>query len=218
MAVISDRQELTPQNALIFRLTHIDNVAWILDNGLHCKASNVGDPNFVAIGNPDLIQKRTTRRVSAGAGGTLDTYVPFYFTPWSMMLYNLRTGWDGMTRRTPQELVFFVVSLRSLAEHGVPFVFSDRHAFINLATFSTSLDNLKGLPWKLWQNRDFSRNPNDPEKAERYQAEALVHRHLPSREDRRHRCSGDPERTRVEAMVDNCGGQVEVICRRDWFF
>ena len=37
----------------IFRVTHIDNVLWVLDNGLHCKESGVQDPNFVGIGNTD---------------------------------------------------------------------------------------------------------------------------------------------------------------------
>ena len=39
-------------------------------------------------------------------------------------------------RRTPLELVFFVASLRSLQARGVPFVFTDRHAFMRLARFS----------------------------------------------------------------------------------
>ena len=72
--------ELTPDNALVFRLTHIENVAWILRHGLHCKASEKQDPQFVTIGNPDLIQKRTQRIVPTGPGGTLDHYIPFYFT------------------------------------------------------------------------------------------------------------------------------------------
>ena len=129
--------------------------------------------------DPDLIQKRTQRIVPTGPGGTLDHYIPFYFTPCSMMLYNIRTGWNNMTRRTPQELVFFVASLRSLAAHGISFVFSDRHAILSLAMFSTSLNDIDHLGWQYWQQRDFRRDSDRPEKTELYQAEALVHRHLP---------------------------------------
>ena len=71
MPVINSVSELTPEEALIFRVTHIDNVAWILEHGLYCKASDLQDPNFVAIGNPDLIQKRTQRRVPMGPRDTL---------------------------------------------------------------------------------------------------------------------------------------------------
>ena len=164
--MIDSVSELTPEKALIFRVTHIDNVAWILDHGLHCRASGLQDPNFVSIGNPDLIHERRRQRVPIAPGDTLDHYIPFYFTPCSMMLYNLRTGWNNMTRRTPAEL----------QARGVPFVFTDRHAFMRLAKILASLNDLEHLAWTHWQQRDFRRDPNDPEKTERYQAETLVHR------------------------------------------
>ena len=210
--------ELTPDNALVFRLTHIENVAWILRHGLHCKASEEQDPQFVTIGNPDLIQKRTQRIVPTGPGGTLDHYIPFYFTPCSMMLYNIRTGWNDMTRRTPQELVFFVVSLRSLAAHEISFVFSDRHAIMSLAIFSTSLNDLDHLRWQYWKQRDFMRDTDRPEKTELYQAEALVHRHLPPAHLNGIVCSHADTRASVDEMVQNCGVQIEVVQRQDWFF
>ena len=128
--MLSNVSELTPERALIFRVTHVDNLPWTLDHGLHCKASGVQDPNFVEIGNTDLIRKRPMRTVPVAPGRTLDHYVPFYFTPCSPMLYNIRTGWNNVTQRSSKDLVFLVVSLRSLATHGVPFVFSDRHAFM----------------------------------------------------------------------------------------
>ena len=218
MAVIAGLNELTPDKALIFRVTHIENVAWILDHGLHCKASNVQDPDFVAIGNPDLIQKRQRRSVLAGTGGTLDHYIPFYFTPCSVMLFNLRTGWNGMTRRTPQELVFFVASLRTLDRCGIPFVFSDRHAFMQWAKFWTSLDHLDNLPWTYWQERDFKQDPDHPEKKERYQAEALVHRHLRSEYIDAIVCGDEDARARVDGMVRHGDCRMEIVCRRSWFF
>ncbi|MEK6712375.1 MAG: DarT ssDNA thymidine ADP-ribosyltransferase family protein, partial [Nitrospinota bacterium] len=49
---------LNPGKALIFRITHVDNVPWILDHGIHCRNSEEVDPNFVDIGNPELIGKR----------------------------------------------------------------------------------------------------------------------------------------------------------------
>ena len=216
--MITDMSELMPENALIFRVTHIDNVPWVLANGLHCKESGVQDPNFVGIGNTDLIQKRTAKQVPAGPGETLAHYVPFYFTPCSPMLYNIRTGWSGITRRSPSELVFLVVSLRSLAAHGVPFVFADRHALLNMAKFSTTLDELDNLAWESWQQRDFQRDPNDPGKVERYQAEALIHRHLPAERIEAIACSREQERAHVAEMVQNHGEQIEVVCRQDWFF
>jgi hypothetical protein len=83
---------LKPENGLIFRITHIANVPWILEHGLHCRNSPERDPNYVEIGNPELIQKRTQRPVPIPPGGVLSDYIPFYFTPHSPMLLNIKTG------------------------------------------------------------------------------------------------------------------------------
>lgn len=216
--MITDLSELTPAKALIFRVTHIDNVPWVLANGLHCMKSKAQDPNFVSIGNTDLIQKRTAWQVPAGPGETLAHYVPFYFTPCSPMLYNIRTGWRDIVIRSRSELVFLVVSLRTLLAHGVPFVYTDRHALLYMAKFSTRLDELDNLPWESWRQRDFQRDPNDPGKTERYQAEALIHRHLPAERIEAIVCSRKQERATVAKMVQNHGKQIQVVCRKDWFF
>jgi hypothetical protein len=89
-------KDLNPEKALIFRITHRDNLPWILANGLHCANSGVRDPTFVPIGNRDLINRRASRTLPAPFQGTLSDYVPFYFTPFSPMLLNIKTGWGGI--------------------------------------------------------------------------------------------------------------------------
>jgi ssDNA thymidine ADP-ribosyltransferase, DarT len=106
--------DLNAQKALIFRIVHRDNVPWMLDNGLHCPNSSIKDVNYVSIGNPELIGKRASRCVPCPPGGTLSDYVPFYFTPWSPMLYNIKTGWGGIRKRPNEEIVILVSSLRRL--------------------------------------------------------------------------------------------------------
>ena len=118
---------LTAENALIFRITHKNNLPWILGNGLHCGNSKSRDPNFVKIGMTDLIDKRNTWVVPRKPGGTLSDYVPFYFTPRSMMAFNIHTGrnvrqWDNA------EIIILVTSLPHLREQGVPFLITDKHA------------------------------------------------------------------------------------------
>lgn len=65
-------------------------------------------------------------------------------------------------------------SLRGLAECGVPAVFSDRHACLQTAQLFTSLEDLDKIDWDILQRRDFRRDVDDPERTDRYQAEALV--------------------------------------------
>ena len=104
-------QTLTPERALIFRITHRANLPWILENGLHCQSAAASDSNFVSIGNPELIDRRRGRPVTIPPGGTLNDYVPFYFTPYSPMLYNIRTGYAGIPQRKNEEIAVLVSSL-----------------------------------------------------------------------------------------------------------
>jgi len=169
---------LNADRARIFRITHRDNVPWILDHGLHAPKGRVLDPNFRNIGNLDLIDKRAHRVVRVGPGGTLGDYVPFYFTPFSIMMFNIHTGYN--VRQVPnEEVVILVSSLNKVAELRIPFVFTDQHAYPLMANYFTDLKNLDQVDWDLLNRRDFKHDPDDPGKKERYQAEALVWQHLP---------------------------------------
>jgi len=122
-------KDLNPTKALIFRITHRSNVPWILDHGVHCRNSANVDPNYVNIGNVDLIQKRHYHPVRHAMGGTLSDYVPFYFTPFSPMMYNIKTGWNGIKQRQNDEIVFLVSSLFGVSDLQLPFLFTDMHAY-----------------------------------------------------------------------------------------
>ena len=100
---------LNPEKALIFRIVHVANVPWILEHGgLHCRNSPEQDPDYVNIGSVELIEKRSRRVVPIPPGGTLSDYVPFYFTPFSMMMYKIKTGHGGITQRKNRDIVIFV--------------------------------------------------------------------------------------------------------------
>lgn len=169
---------LNPEKALIWRITHIRNMPWVFRNGLHCRNSATQDPNYFNIGNLELIDRRTHREVPIPPGGTLSDYIPFCFTPFSPMMLNIHTG-RGVVQRNNDEICIMVSSLHKLHELGHSFVFTDRHAYTSLAEFFSDLADLKAIDWPLLQARDFKRDPNDPIKVERYQAEALVHSEIP---------------------------------------
>jgi len=209
---------LNAERALIFRITHIRNVPWILRNGLHCANSGTRDPDFVTIGNVDLIAKRTTRQVSVPPHGTLADYIPFYFTPKSPMHYNIHTGYRGLPQVSRSDLVFLVSSLRKLAAAGIPFVFTDRHAYTEMAAFFTSLDDLDRIDWPLLRRSDFRRDPDDPDKFPRYEAEALVHRELAIPHLSGIVCYDEPALATLARMREDAGVGVELVIRRNWYF
>ena len=161
---------LSPDRARIFRITHVNNLPWLLRNGLHCASSGVRDPDFVTIGNPDIIGRRTSRTVPLAPGGVLEDYVPFYFTPCSVMLFNIVTGYNDITKRERDEIIIIVSSLEMLEANGVEFVFTDRHALVAYAQFFSDVRDLDRIDWELLRARDFSRSDTDFGKVERYQA------------------------------------------------
>lgn len=209
---------LNPDKALIFRITHIENVPWILDHGLHCRNSTTRDPHYHEIGNPDLIGKRAHRIVPIPPGGTLSDYVPFYFTPHSPMLLNIKTGHNGMRQTPMPDIVILVSSLHALTAHSLPFLFTDRHAYLTAAEFFADLKYLDRIDWGILQARDFRRNPNDPGKFERYQAEALIHRHLPVSALIGMGCRGPQQEADLRAQVEKRGLPLKVLVKGDWYF
>lgn len=103
---------LNPEKALIWRIVYRSNLPWILENGLHCSNSAAQSPTWVNIGNEDLINRRSHRAVPLLPGGTLSDYVPFYFTPFSPMMYNIYTGRGGVKQRRNDEILILVSTLQ----------------------------------------------------------------------------------------------------------
>ena len=211
-------RDLNPDKALIFRITHRDNVPWILDNGLHSRNSGVAAPNFVAIGNLELIDKRQKRNVPIPPAGTLSNYIPFYFTPYSPMMLNIKTGHGGIRTRRNDEIVIVVTSLHRLQKEKVKFVFTDRHAYLRAAEFSSDLGDLNRIDWDILQNRDFRRDPDNPEKFERYQAEALVHQHLPISALLGIACYDSTTKTGLMAETAERNLDLKILDQPNWYF
>ena len=211
-------QYISAERALIFRITHADNIPWILANGLRCKNSDISDPEFVSIGNPELISKRALRCVPIPPGGTLSDYIPFYFTPFSPMMYNIKTGYGGIRQVHNADIVIMVSSLHKLAEEGVSAVYTDRHAYLRTARFFSPLTDLDKIDWALLRRRDFRRDSDDPGKLDRYQAEALVHSYLPVELLLGIICHGENERMSISRAIEEAGMELNAVARPDWYF
>lgn len=209
---------LNPEKALIWRITHCNNLPWILDNGLHCGNSNIKAPHWVSIGNPELTGKRASHPVPLPPGGYLNDYVPFYFTPFSVMMRNIHTGWGGVEQRPNAEIVILVSSIRHVHKLGLRYLFTDSHAYYQYANFYSDLADLDKIDWPLLQRRDFKRDPDDPAKFERYQAEALIHEHLPIQGVLGIVCCTEAlkQSTELEIKARNLSLQVHV--RTGWYF
>ncbi|HSX50426.1 MAG TPA: DUF4433 domain-containing protein [Cellvibrio sp.] len=208
---------LNPNKALIFRIVHKDNIPWILKNGLHCGNDVNQSPHWVHIGNPELIEKRARHPVPAGVGGVLNDYVPFYFTPFSPMMANIHSG-RSVKQHPNAEIVILVSNLYRVRQLNLNYIFSNSHAYYNWANFYTDLKDLDKIDWKILQARDFKRDPNDPAKFERYQAEALVHRHCPVSALEGIVCYTDSVKSQIETWLIQHNIQLPVHARSGWYF
>lgn len=208
---------LNPERARIFRIVHRDNIPWILDHGLHAPNGGEFDPAHKNIGNLELIGRRSRRLVEVGPGGTLSDYVPFYFTPFSIMMYNIHTG-HGVAPVPNDEIVILVSSLHNIANLKIPFVFTNQHAYPEIADYYTDLKDLDKIDWELLNRRDFRHDPDDPGKKERYQAEALIWKEVPIQALLGICSHSEQVNTWLQAELAQRGIALQTIIQRGWYF
>ena len=80
------------------------------------------------------------------------------------------------------------------------------------------LGDLNRIDWLLLQRRDFKRDGNDLDKVERYQAEALVHRHLPMDAVLGIGCYSDSAASFIQEHIKKRDVKLRVVIRPQWYF
>src|SRR5262249_54944065 len=108
-----------------------------------------------------------------------------------------------------------VSSLHKLKEMKVPFVFSDRHAYLKTALFSNDLADLNRIIWPVLQERNFRKD--DLERFEKYQAEALVYQHVPLNALSGIVCYNQTVKASVQTDVDGKGIDLKVVSQSGWY-
>ncbi len=129
----------------IFRMTHIDNMAHILANGITHKNSPNANPNYVPIGDRSIINKRDITSVELEpnegekySSRMLGAYTPFYFGPRSPMLLQIQTGYYGIKKEAPYDIVYCRLNIQTIVDNDLEFIFTDGHA---MAGFTSSYPN-----------------------------------------------------------------------------
>ena len=211
-------KNLNPEKALIWRIVHRDNLPWILDHGLSSGSYSEKSDNWVNIGNPELIEKRARHLVPIAPHGFLNDYIPFYFTPFSVMMKNIHSGWGGIKKRDNSEIVILVSQLSHLKSCGIPFIFTDSHAYYQWANFYSDTEDLNRIDWSILQARDFKRDAEDPAKFERYQAEALIHQHCPIEGLVGMICYTDEVKAGIQQLVVKRELDLQIHTRQGWYF
>lgn len=131
-------------NIYIYRMTHIDNIPHILQNGITHKNSKNSNRNFKTIGDKSLIDKRSIRQIYVDNGGasttsspvTLGELTPFYFGIRMPMLYVIQNGGNFVEKATPAEhIIYLACPILKVVNSVKLFYFSDGHPTDKLTSF-----------------------------------------------------------------------------------
>ena len=98
------------------------------------------------------------------------------------------------------------------------FIFTDRHAYLEMAQAFTHAADLRQIDWNILQNRDFQRDTNDLGKVERYEAKTLVRTLLPVKALRGIACVNSSVSAAINAEVTKRGLSVSVETKPRWYF
>lgn len=205
--------------AFCYRITHRDNLAHILQYGLVNKNHANADPNFIAIGNPEIIDVRSTTPVNINGYGFIGEYVPFYFTPRSIMLYNIVTGYYApkVPRRTKNEIIVIRCLIEVLVRQRRWF-FTNGQANDEETAHFVDLNRLDRIDWTCIQHSDFSKSDGDYDRQRRYQAEFLVYDSVPATCIEAICVYNDKMKAWAQQLINEAGKIIPVHVNKPYFF
>lgn len=146
-----------PNIVSVYRIVHIHNVEYLLSYGMFTKNHAQADPNYINIGDSELIAQRNTYPVGINPpNGVLGDYVPFYFGPLSPMLFNIKTGHRGIRNRPQSEIVYIVCEVNMLISNCDDWCFTDGHAKNKITEFYNDVNDFDAVDWNMVSERQWS--------------------------------------------------------------
>jgi hypothetical protein len=207
----------------ILRLVHIDNLGLLIWRGaLHAPNHSPNDGlKYRIIHNEEIQSKRRVRRIPCGPGGVIHDYVAFYFGQLSPMMFQLKTGWVPGYTEGQEPLIYLSSTAQSVADAGLPFVFSNGHGIMTLTGWFDALAELENVDWSIVYERYWKDDPeNDPDRQRRKQAEFLVHHQCPWSVVEEIVVMSEAMRRRVLGILGGFPSELrrDVRVRPDWYY
>jgi hypothetical protein len=111
---------MVPKHILLYHMTHVSNLANIVyQGGLHSYNSlKQNDIPYNTIAYQHIQDRRATKIVPCGPGGTLHDDVPFYFAARSPMLYTINQGNVPDHTEGQEPIIHLVTSLDQMTTRG----------------------------------------------------------------------------------------------------
>jgi hypothetical protein len=150
-------------------------------------------------------------------GGILNDYIPFYFHYKMPMLYHVFKGRVKEFKGTQEEIVYIVSSPDKVAELGLQYLFSDRHAYLAHKTLYNELEDLQHLDWEIIRDDTWHQQYTDLKK-EIKQAEFLVYKHVPVEAIQGLVVNNEQIATFVKSAVDKAGLPLQVVIKPEYYY
>lgn len=206
-----------PSDPYLWRMTHIGNLADILATGIQSANSPIRYPNYTSIGHATLVASRGSSAITVGPCGTLNDYVPFYFNYKMPMLYEIYRGSVPSYTGSQDDIVYLVTKVSVIQELNLPFVFTDRHAYLSYKQVYTSLADLSRLSWDTILDPQWYQ-PYDPAKKEFRQAEFLVHNSVPIRAIRGIVVKDEDRLQQVRGLMNEQRAHITIVSGAKYYF
>jgi hypothetical protein len=209
-----------PQPTPICHITHVENLPLILSAGglRACSTLRQRGVDYTNIAHQTIQDRRATRLVHFGPGGTLHDYVPFYFAPRSPMLYTISRGNVEGYAEGQNPVVHLVSTAQAVQAAGLPFVFTDGHGIMVFSQFYDSLKHLDQVDWNVMRSRQWADTPEDSDRKRRRQAEFLVHGFFPWNLVSQIGVVNAEMKVRVESLLSGASHQPSVHVRQQWYY
>jgi len=208
-----------PDNIYLKRLIHIDNLDYILTIGkLTCLNHSENDSNYTNIGDTTLIRSRGTRDIPVNPGGNFSDYVAFYFGARPPMLYNIQNGFNQVTKRAPETIIYLVTSFIEVKKSRRPFVFTDGHAYHMMSQFYNKESDLKEVDWNAAKLFRWNDTEEDPDRKRRKQAEFLVYKELPVGALVAIVVYNNDAKSKVFSIFEKYDSALDVVVKPNWYY
>lgn len=138
----------------VFRIIPIQNLEYILRDGIYCKNAGKEDVGFLTIGSKEIINQRDTKIVKCYPDSVVNDYIPFYFSVRTPMLYNIITG-HGVPAIPQNNIVYLCCKLSEITKKDFQWCFTDGNAAKHISKFFNGIDYLDKLDWHSIDTTDF---------------------------------------------------------------
>ncbi len=168
-----------PDPVYLYHITHVDNLPSIIEAGGLLANNSVAEGGYVNIAHESIQRRRRSKRVPCGPGGLLHDYAPFYLGRKSPMLYAISKSTVEGYEQGQAPVIYLGSKVEAVIAAGLPFVFTDGHAAMDLTDFYDDLANLGQIDWPLMSATYWLDNEEYPDRKRRRQAEFLIHQFAP---------------------------------------